>query len=432
MKIELPLISEIKVDKQKLISNFKDIKNIANFKMLKCLNLLFDKSNIFNNSANYILILLLNLYIISIFSFICYNRIKIKKFIDQSSKAKQNGDNGVKKINIITKNKTVINIRNKKNKENINNKKNKNIGKKNGKSQKNKIKEIKLNTINTKDKNGKSLKFQKNKTKNKNKMFMNKNNKFRNSLNPGFKSKQKVTNKKKLNDLNTNEIFNLYNDNEMNSLDYNEALKKDKRTYFQFYLSLLRTQHILIFSFFNIKDYNSQMIKIYIFFFTFVIDYVISTMFYSDATMHKIYIDEGSFDFTYQLPQMVYAFLISTIFKTIISFLGFYENNVIVIKNNIKNENTTKKEFNKIKLKVLLFFGISIILIFLSWIYLGCFCAVYKNTQMHLLLDVSSSFAISFVSPFFIYLIPGIIRIPSLKNNKRSCLFKLSTLLQML
>ena len=97
------------------------------------------------------------------------------------------------------------------------------------------------------------------------------------------------------------------------------------------------------------------MIKIYIFFFTFVIDYVISTMFYSDATMHKIYIDEGSFDFTYQLPQMVYAFIISTIFKTIISFLGFYENNIIIIKNNIKNENTTKKEFNKIKLKLYYF-----------------------------------------------------------------------------
>ncbi len=263
-----------------------------------------------------------------------------------------------------------------------------------------------------------------------------KNNKSnQNNSNVNFHSKRKVSNKKKLNelnDLNPNEIFNLYNEKEMNELDYKEALKKDKRTYFQYYLSLLRTQHILVFSFFNIKDYNSQIIKIYIFFFTFTIDYVISVMFYSDATMHKIYIDEGSFDFTYQLPQMFYSFLISTLFKTIISFLGLYESNIIVIKNNIKNENITKKEFNKIKLKVLLFFGISIILIFLSWIYLGCFCAVYKNTQMHLLLDVSSSFAISFISPFFIYLIPGILRIPSLKNDKRAFLFKLSSLLQML
>ena len=55
----------------------------------------------------------------------------------------------------------------------------------------------------------------------------------------------------------------------MNLLDYEEALRTDKRTYCQYYLSLLRTKHILIFTFFQINDYNSQAIKIYIFFFHF-------------------------------------------------------------------------------------------------------------------------------------------------------------------
>ena len=41
-KMKLPLISEIKIDKEKLYYNFKNIKNIGNFKMLKCFNLLFD------------------------------------------------------------------------------------------------------------------------------------------------------------------------------------------------------------------------------------------------------------------------------------------------------------------------------------------------------------------------------------------------------
>ena len=36
-------------------------------------------------------------------------------------------------------------------------------------------------------------------------------------------------------------------------------------------------------------------------------------MFYSDNAMHKIYIDKGAFDFTYQLPQMIYSLLISSI-----------------------------------------------------------------------------------------------------------------------
>ena len=40
---------------------------------------------------------------------------------------------------------------------------------------------------------------------------------------------------------------------------------------------------------------------------------VVSAMFYSDETMHKIYVDEGAFDYIYQLPQMFYSFIISTI-----------------------------------------------------------------------------------------------------------------------
>ena len=88
-----------------------------------------------------------------------------------------------------------------------------------------------------------------------------------------------------------------------------------------------------------------------------------------------------------------------------------------------------------LKLKSIFFFIITYILLFAMWVYVGCFCAVYKNTQMHLLKEVLSSFGISFVTPFFIYLIPGIFRIPSLKDKekaKRPLLYKLSKILQMI
>ena len=49
--MSIPKLSEIKVDKKKLIANFKDIKNIGNFKMLSCIKLLFSKENIFKNSS---------------------------------------------------------------------------------------------------------------------------------------------------------------------------------------------------------------------------------------------------------------------------------------------------------------------------------------------------------------------------------------------
>ena len=85
-----------------------------------------------------------------------------------------------------------------------------------------------------------------------------------------------------------------YNDNEINSLEYKKALINDQRTYFQYYLSLLKVGHLLIFSFyFNNKDYNSQVIKMFLFFFFFAVHLNTNALFFSDNTMHKIYKDEG-------------------------------------------------------------------------------------------------------------------------------------------
>ena len=222
-----------------------------------------------------------------------------------------------------------------------------------------------------------------------------------------------------------------YNDMEMNILNYEDALIYDKRSYSQYYLSLIKTKHILIFTFFQRGDYNSQIIKIYIFFLTYVINYVISAMFYSDSTIHKIYVDEGSFDFTYQLPQMCYSLLITISLKAALNVLGLYENNIIEIRKKIKAKKDIENDKTKIKIKVFLFFVISYVFIFFFWLYLGCFCAVYKNTQIHLFFSVSSSFGLSFISPFFIYLLPGLFRIPSLNGkNERPYLFKFSKLLQ--
>ena len=84
-KIKLPAISEIKIDEKRMYSNFKNIKNIANFKMLECIYLLFDKTNIIKNSSNYMMIILMTLSIVSLFDFICHNYLKIKNNINEFS-----------------------------------------------------------------------------------------------------------------------------------------------------------------------------------------------------------------------------------------------------------------------------------------------------------------------------------------------------------
>ena len=214
----------------------------------------------------------------------------------------------------------------------------------------------------------------------------------------------------------------------MSELNYEDALKKDKRTFIQLYISLIKRKHLFIFSFILQSDFNSLILKIFLFFFTFTIYLIINALFYSDSTMHKIYVDQGKFDFTYQLPQMIYSLLISTILKLLLNFLGLYEEEIVELKKNKKNK---EKIFLKIKKKIIIFFILTYILLFLFWIYLGCFCYVYKNTQIHLLKDVISSFSISLITPFFVVLLPCFMRIYALKdkNGKRSVLYKISNIL---
>ena len=62
------------------------------------------------------------------------------------------------------------------------------------------------------------------------------------------------------------------------------------------------------------------------------------------------------------------------------------------------------------------------------WIYLGRFCAVYNNTQNQVLKEVISSFAFSFITPFFSYLLPGIFRIIALRNKNNIIMLLLAYL----
>ena len=228
-----------------------------------------------------------------------------------------------------------------------------------------------------------------------------------------------------------------YNDREKNDLTYDLALKYDKRTYCQYYFSLLRTKHIFFFSFFKNNDYNSQIIKMDLFFVGFTIYYTVNALFFNDNTMHKIYVDEGSYNLIYQLPQIVYSSLISTVFNILLKFLALSEGNILEHKKdknkNSLNERTTKLK-SKISNKFIFYFVIGFIFLLIFWYYLSMFCAIYNQTQYHLIKDTLISFGLSLIYPFGIYLLPGLFRIPSISNpkNKRKCLYDFSKLLQML
>ena len=205
-----------------------------------------------------------------------------------------------------------------------------------------------------------------------------------------------------------NEIV-VYNDYKINSLEYIDALKYDKRTLFQYYFSLLKTKILVLFSFYPNDDYNSQIIKIFLFFFSFDLYYTVNALFFTEQTIHDIYKNSGKFDFIYHLPQILFSSIISSIVNALIKFFSLIQKNILEIKDE-KDPNNYKfklpKIINCIKIKLFFFFILSFIFLIFFWYYLSCFCAVYRNTQLYLIDDTLLSFVISLLYPLILYIFP--------------------------
>ena len=218
---------------------------------------------------------------------------------------------------------------------------------------------IQLDRQNNKIRN-KNIKKRKNLKPNQKINFANNPANNKNKINKSRFNKKLTANKiqkGKTSSLNTKNICNnknktieriLFTDSEMNSFTYNEALQKDKRTFFQYYISLLKTNHPIIFTFHCSLDYNSIFMKIDLLLFTISLDYSINSLFYNDSTIHTIYENQGLFSFIYRIPQIIYSTLISSVITLVIRSLSLFENNVIEIKEMKKIVNMKETRFKLI------------------------------------------------------------------------------------
>ena len=421
----------IKIDNKKLYKNFIDIKNIANINILVCYKVLFSKKGLINNYGSYSIIgIVLVHFFIIIFYYSKNLYSQFQNIINKISFYLDNFEFLKIPIKEETNKKRIINIDKK---GNLNKKMEKESGNKKTIKSIEKLKKYNLENLPIKKRR---------KQRNKNTLENDINLKHQIEETIGS-SKISSLYKNRLISKNADKMVKQvkkiisYNDEELNNLEYKLALTYDKRKYCQYYLSLLKTKHAFVFTFFNNTDYNSKIIKIDLFLFNFTLFYIINALFFDDDTMHKIYKNKGTFDIISQLPQIIYSFIISSLFSYILEMLALTEGVILELKK-IK----TKIEFNRkilrvnntIKIKFLVYFIISSVFLVSFWYFISMFCAIYVNTQIHLIKDTVLSFVLSFIEPFGLYLIPGLFRIPALskKHENRYILYKLSQILQII
>ena len=403
------IVSEFINQSNNLSYNFINKNENSNMITMKCVSTLFTKDGLLKNIGSYILLFTFLLIIISAIFFYKFGFYLLEDDIKNIIELKKNKNldiNETKDINMKI-------IKNKKKKKKVKKKKSK---KKIKKIKKNNIVSISNNiNLNSSD-NAKSF------TKLELKM-----NKSILIPNKTLDKKNNLEKNKKFKD------FNNLNDYEYNSMDYEEALKYDKRNFLKYYISLIRTKHPIIFSFFPLKDYNSLIIKIDLFFLSFSIYSFVNCLFFNESIIHKIYVDEGIYNFSYLIPYISYSFIISHTLTTIIKYLSLSERNINEIKKEESIKIASDKEYKIkkcLKIKYISFFFFSLLFILFFWYYLSSFSAVYQNTQIYLIKNILISFGFSLLYPFIINFVPAIFRIYSLKESNRESLFKFSRIIQ--
>ena len=415
IKVTMDIKSDLIENENKLSNNIsleEDSFLSSNLLSLKCTNQLFSKDGLKNNISSYIIAFFIFFFVLSILIFIkCGYSIldgKISNIIDLKSKEENEKEKNYNKKNS-KKNLVDIHKVKKKSKKKFFNK--------------HKIgyppRKINIKIVNKLNMNRNESTIKK----------MNINSSLgmnQRMLGYNLKTKNKVKHGKN--------NFNIF---ELNNLSYKDAIIYDKRACCDYYFSLLRTKHPILFSLIPLDDYNLTTIKLCILFFSFSIHYAINFAFFVDKTMHKIYSDKGKYDLIYFIPKISISFIISHIVCIIIKYIFLSERNLFQIRkqpNVNEAELKATKERRNLIIKYIIFFILGISSLSLFWMILSSFGAVYKNTQVIVFENTLFSFGMSLIYPFIINIFPCMFRINSLKSKTKNeeYKYKCSQFLQLL
>ena len=206
----------------------------------------------------------------------------------------------------------------------------------------------------------------------------------------------------------------------------------DKRNFLQIYWSILKREHLILFTFYHWNDYNLYYVKFAKFFFLIATDMAMNVFFFSDETMNKLYLSYGKYDFVQQIPQIIYSKICSNLVEVILCFLSLTDKHYFEIKSLSKSEKYKIFEIIRcLRKKLIIFFVFTFIVFLFYWYLVTAFCAVYENTQIVYIKDFLMSFVLGISEPLIIYFFPAFFRLLSLRCKCGKYMYSLSDLIPM-
>ena len=226
-------------------------------------------------------------------------------------------------------------------------------------------------------------------------------------------------------DFNYDHLIDRTDDNvekrELNNIPYRQALRIDKRSFFQILLSVLSNQIEFLSLFLYRHPYSHFTLTISIYLFELLLDLTMNCFLYTDDIVSEKYHNDGNLSMFTTLSLSFISNIISSIVVFIIAKLTNYpeiiESIIFNVKNKRKYIENIARLFKYIKLRLGLFYFLQITFIVIMTYYLFIFCTVYHKSQSSIMVNYIVGACISLSISVGLTLIISILRAISIKYH---------------
>ena len=187
-------------------------------------------------------------------------------------------------------------------------------------------------------------------------------------------------------------FFDEYLATSLDELEYDDAIRKDQRTFCEYLRECLKEKQMIAFTFISSDPLKIRIIKIMLFILNVMLYFVVIGMFYNEEYISTLYYidkeDDHFFSYiTRSIDKFIYTTMVSIIIGYIIDCFFVDEKKIKGIfkreKDNLMNLRHEIMSFiNNLKNKYLAFIIVIFVLLSASFYYLLCFNYVYPKTQI--------------------------------------------------
>ena len=227
-------------------------------------------------------------------------------------------------------------------------------------------------------------------------------------------------------------VSSAFTDDDLQDMEFEEALHNDNRSFFRMYLSYLTEEHIVINTFFSEGYLDLRLFKFSFLIFSFEISFFLNALFYSDDYISDAYHNDGVLDFVSSLPKSIYSFVVTLVISNLLKMLSSSKKQFLKIIKERTNKRdylvAVNAELKKLKKKLIIYFILIFILGLFFLYYVTAFCAVYNNSQYYWFYGCLESLGMDLVTPFSICIFFTLFRYFALiKHN--SCMYSTANIL---